>query len=125
MSVLAGKLASSGVADAVVNSFKDKEFVSKITPALTDIIRPFITAAINDAVVRAVKAVKKTLIAKLRTDQDALTKRVDAFESQRKALELQVKGKDVELENKQKLTNKLQLEIVSLCNQHDDLEQYG
>ena len=80
-SVLAGKSASSGVADAVVNSFKDKEFVSKITPAQTDIIRPFITAAIHDAVVGAVKAVKKALIAKIRTDQDALTTRVDAVES--------------------------------------------
>ena len=75
--------------------------------------------------VGAVKAVEKRLIAKIRTDQDALTKRVDAVESQMKALELQVKGKDVELENKQKLMNKLQTEVESLCNQHDDLEQYG
>ena len=36
-----------------------------------------------------------------------------------------MRGKDVELENKQKLINKLQIEVESLRNQHDDLEPYG
>lgn len=42
-----------------------------------------------------------------------------------KALELKVKAKDDDLENKQKLINNLQTEVELLRNQHDDLEQYG
>ena len=75
--------------------------------------------------VSAVRAVEKTLFAKIRTDQDALIKRVDAVESQMKALELKVKANDDDLENKQKVINNLQTEVESLRNQHDDLEQYG
>ena len=81
---LASKTSSSSVADVVASSFTDKEFVSKITPAITEIIRPFITDAINDAVLSAVTAVEKTLFSKLKKDQEELSKRVDSVESKLK-----------------------------------------
>ena len=84
---LASKLSSSSVADAVVRSFTDKEFVSKITPAITEMIRPFITDAINDSVVSAVTAVEKTLFTKLKKDQDDLSKKVEAVEKKLKSTE--------------------------------------
>ena len=122
---LASKTPSSSVADVVASSFTDKEFVSKITPAITEIIRPFITDAINDAVLSAVTAVEKTLFSKLKKDQDELSKRVDNVESKLKSTELLIKENDKKLNDKNIMINKLQAEVESLRIHTDDLEQYG
>ena len=106
------------VGDIIVKSFSDKNFIEKITPVLTAIVAPLIKTAINEAVVNAVSAIEKGAISKIKTENEALKKRIDTVESV-------VKAKDAELVEKSKEISELQSKLDALTLKVDGLEQYG
>ena len=69
------------VGGIIVQSFQEKKFIEKITPVLTPVVAPLITAAINEAVMKAVSAIDKGTVAKIKTENEELKKRIDAVET--------------------------------------------
>ena len=85
---------------------------------LTAVVTPLIKTAINEAVVNAVSAIEKGTVAKLKTENDDLKKRISTVEAV-------VKTKEKQLEEKTKEISELQSKLDALTLKVDGLEQYG
>lgn len=106
------------IGDIIVQSFQEKKSVEKITPVLTAVVTPLITTAINEAVMKAVSAIEKGTVAKIKTENEELVQRIDAVEAVAKI-------KEKEINKKSSAISELQSQLHALTLKVDDLEQYG
>ena len=125
-------LESLRMEDIIVNSFQKDSFIAKISPVISLIVQPTVTAAVNTAVANAVSAIEKSVIVPLRNQNKQLSEKVDVIERNLKlksdkveALEYELKSKVAETEQKNEIITSLQRDISSLQKKADDLEQYG
>ena len=109
---------NANVGELIVRSFKDKSFIEKITPVLSTVFQPLITAAINEAVLKAVSGVEKGIIGSLKRENQELKSKINTVERAVKLSETELKGKDKEISD-------LQKELESLSLKVDSLDQYG
>ena len=109
---------NANVGELIVRSFKDKSFIEKITPALSTVFQPLITAAINEAVLKAVSGVEKGIIGSLKREDQELKSKINTVERAVKLRETELKEKDKEISD-------LQKELESLSLKVDSLDQYG
>ncbi|MEW8548355.1 MAG: hypothetical protein AB2693_33035, partial [Candidatus Thiodiazotropha sp.] len=118
--------------DIIVNSFQKDSFIAKISPVISLIIQPAVTAAVNTAVANAVSAIEKSVVVPLKKQNKQLSEKVDIIERNLKlksdkveALERELKLKVAEADQKNETILNLQCDISSLQRKADDLEQYG
>ena len=68
--------------DIIVNSFQKDSFIAKISPVISLIVQPEVTAAVNTAVANAVSAIEKSVIVPLKAKIQQEQFKVKLFSTQ-------------------------------------------
>ena len=113
------------IMNCVANCFNDEAFIQKISPTIVKLSQSLTTAAINEAVTKAVTQIEKDVVKPLQKQNDMLKKAADEKDKSIREKEEMIQAKDELLSQRADTIADLEQNVKMLTRKLDDLEQYG
>ena len=113
------------IMNTVVDCFNDDTFIKKLSPTIVKLSQSLTTAAINDAVAKAVIKLENDVVRPLQKQNELLKKVLDDKNKIITEKEEIIRAKDELLSQRADTIDNLEQNVSTLTNKLDDLEQYG